>query len=74
MKFKLLITISFVVLLIFFLSIYFKKNSNDEGILNIDSNLLILKSDFLADFNQKNTKITLLANICLLYTSPSPRD
>ena len=31
--------------------------------LNIDSNLLILKSDFLADFNQKNTKITLLANI-----------
>ena len=39
MKFKLLITISFVVLLIFFLSIYFKKNSTDEGILNIDSNL-----------------------------------
>ena len=39
MKFKLLITISFVVLLIIFLSIYFKKNSNDEGILNIDSNL-----------------------------------
>ena len=39
MKFKLLITISFVVLLIIFLSIYFKKNSNDEEILNIDSNL-----------------------------------
>ena len=39
MKFKLLITISFVVLLIIFLSIYFKKNSNDEGILNIESNL-----------------------------------
>ena len=39
MKFKLLIIISFVVLLIIFLSIYFKKNSNDEGILNIDSNL-----------------------------------
>ena len=39
MKFKLLITLSFVVLLIIFLSIYFKKNSNDEGILNIDSNL-----------------------------------
>ena len=39
MKFKLFITISFVVLLIIFLSIYFQKNSNDEGILNIDSNL-----------------------------------
>ena len=39
MKFKLLITISFVVLLIIFLSIYFKKNSNDREILNIDSNL-----------------------------------
>ena len=39
MKFKLLITISFVVLLIIFLSIYFKKNSSDEGILNIESNL-----------------------------------
>ena len=39
MKFKLLITISFVVLLIISLSIYFKKNSGDEGILNIDSNL-----------------------------------
>ena len=39
MKFKLLITTSFVVLLIIFLSIYLKKNSNDEGILNIDSNL-----------------------------------
>ena len=31
--------------------------------LNIDSNLLVLKSDFLADLNQKKTKITLLANI-----------
>ena len=31
--------------------------------LNIDSNLLTLKSDFLADLNQKKTKITLLANI-----------
>ena len=39
MKFKLLIIISFVVLLFIFLSIYFKKNSNDEGIFNIDSNL-----------------------------------
>jgi len=39
MKFKLLITISFIVLLIIFLSIYFKKSSDDEGILNIESNL-----------------------------------
>ena len=31
--------------------------------LIIDSNLLVLKSDFLADLNQKKTKITLLANI-----------
>ncbi len=39
MKLKLLITISFVVLLIISLSIYFNNNSDDEGILNIESNL-----------------------------------
>ena len=39
MKFKLLITISFVVLLIISLSIYLKNNSDDAGILNIESNL-----------------------------------
>ena len=39
MKFKLLITISFIVLLIISLSIYFKNNSDDEEILNIESNL-----------------------------------
>ena len=39
MKFKLLITISFIVLLIISLSIYYKNNSDDEGILNIESNL-----------------------------------
>ena len=39
MKFKLLITISFIVLLIISLSIYFKNNIDDEGILNIESNL-----------------------------------
>ena len=39
MKFKLLVTISFIVLLIISLSIYFKNNSDDEGILNIESNL-----------------------------------
>ena len=39
MKYKLLITISFIVLLIISLSIYFNNNSDDEGILNIDSNL-----------------------------------
>ena len=39
MKFKLLVTISFIVLLIISIFIYFKKNRNDEGILNIDSNL-----------------------------------
>jgi len=39
MKLKLLITISFIVLLIISLSIYFKINSEDEGILNIESNL-----------------------------------
>ncbi len=39
MKFKLFIAISFIVLLIISLSIYFKKNSDDEGILNIESNL-----------------------------------
>ena len=31
--------------------------------LNINSDLIILKSDFLADLNQKKTKTTLLANI-----------
>jgi len=39
MKFKLLVTISFIVLLIVSLSINFKNNSDDEGILNIESNL-----------------------------------
>ena len=39
MIFKLLITISFIVLLIISLSIYFNKNSDDEGILSIESNL-----------------------------------
>tara|TARA_B100001029_G_C14833485_1_gene324286 strand:- start:78 stop:272 length:195 start_codon:yes stop_codon:yes gene_type:complete len=39
MKFKLLITISFIVLLIISLSIYFKNKSDDEGILYIESNL-----------------------------------
>ena len=39
MRFKLLITISFIVLLIISLSIYFKNNIDDEGILNIESNL-----------------------------------
>ena len=39
MKLKLLITISFIVLLIISLSIYFKNNIDDEGILNIESNL-----------------------------------
>ena len=39
MKLKLLITISFIVLLIISLSIYFKKNNYDEGILYIESNL-----------------------------------
>ena len=39
MKFKLLVTISFIVLLIISLSIYFKNNSDDEEILNIESNL-----------------------------------
>ena len=39
MKFKLLVTISFIVLIIIYLSIYFKKNIHDEGILNIESNL-----------------------------------
>jgi len=39
MIFKLLITISFIVLLIISLSIYFNKNSDEEGILSIESNL-----------------------------------
>ena len=39
MKLKLLITLSFIVLLIISLSIYFKNNSDDEKILYIDSNL-----------------------------------
>ena len=39
MKLKLLITISFIVLLIISLSIYFKNKSDDEGILYIESNL-----------------------------------
>ena len=39
MKFKLLVSISFIVLLIISIFIYFKKNRDDEGILNIDSNL-----------------------------------
>ena len=39
MKLKLLITISFIVLLIISLSIYFKINNHDEGILYIESNL-----------------------------------
>ena len=39
MKFKLLVIISFIVLIIISLSIYFKNNSDDEGILNIESNL-----------------------------------
>ena len=39
MKFKLLITISFIVLLIIYLFIYFKNNSDDEGILYIESNI-----------------------------------
>ena len=39
MKFKLLITISFIFLLIISLSFYFKNSSDDEGILNIESNL-----------------------------------
>ena len=39
MKLKLLITISFIVLVIISLFIYFKNNSDDEGILNIGSNL-----------------------------------
>ena len=39
MKFKLLVIISFIVLIIISLSIYFNKNSDDEGILSIESNL-----------------------------------
>ena len=39
MKFKLLVSISFIVLLIISIFIYFKKNRDDEGILNIESNL-----------------------------------
>lgn len=39
MKLKLLITISFIVLLIISLFIYFKNNSDDEGIIYIESNL-----------------------------------
>ena len=39
MKFKLLITISFIVLLIISIFIYFKNNSDDEGIIYIESNL-----------------------------------
>ena len=39
MKLKLLITLSFIVLLIIYFSIYFKNNSDDEEILYIESNL-----------------------------------
>ena len=39
MKFKLLVSISFIVLLIISIFLYFKKNRDDEGILNIDTNL-----------------------------------
>ena len=39
MKLKLLIIIFFIVLLIISLSIYFKNNSDNDGILNIESNL-----------------------------------
>ena len=39
MKFKLLVTISFIVLIIISLSIYFKNNSDVKGILNIESNI-----------------------------------
>ena len=39
MKVKLFILISFIVLLIISLFIYYKNNSDYEGILNIESNL-----------------------------------
>ena len=39
MKLKLLIIIFFIVLLIISLSIYFKNNRDNDGILNIESNL-----------------------------------
>ena len=39
MKLKLLIIILFIVLLIISLPIYFENNSDDKGILNIESNL-----------------------------------
>ena len=39
MKVKLFILISFIVLLIISLFIYYKNNSDNEGILNIESNL-----------------------------------
>ena len=55
-------------------NIFFEGEKIEQGSLSIDSSNISLSENLQADLTLNAEGLLVLPGICLLYTSPSPRD